>query len=54
MGVSQSIPQGEGGEQGPLMPMLFALGQHAALEAIQARMRVGERVRLLGRHLHCV
>ena len=42
MGVSQSIPQGEGGEQGdPLMPMLFALGQHAALEAIQARMRVG-------------
>ena len=45
MGVSQSIPQGEGGEQGdPLMPMLFALGQHAALEAIQARMRVGEHV----------
>ena len=28
MGVTQSIPQGEGGEQGdPLMPMLFALGQ---------------------------
>ena len=45
MGVSQSIPQGEAGEQGdPLMPMLFALGQHAALEAIQARMRVGEHV----------
>ena len=29
------IRQGEGGEQGdPLMPALFALGQHQALEAI--------------------
>ena len=29
MGVTQSFPQGEGGEQGgPLMPMSFALGQH--------------------------
>ena len=45
MGVTQSIPQGEGGEQGnPLMPLLFALGQHGALAAIQARMRVGEHV----------
>ena len=45
MGVTQSIPQGEGGEQGdPLMPMLFAFGQHGALAAIQARMRVGEHV----------
>ena len=26
------------------MPMLFALGQHGALAAIQARMRVGEHV----------
>ena len=38
MGVTQHIAQGEGGEQGdPLMPMLFALGQHPALLAIQAR-----------------
>ena len=43
VGVSQDIPQGEGGEQGdPLMPMLFALGQS-----------LGKRVRLRfpGRYL---
>ena len=45
MGTTQYIPQGEGGEQGdPLMPMLFALGQHRALAAIQERMRPGEHV----------
>ena len=45
MGVTQSIPQGEEGEQGdPLMPMLFALGQHGALEATQAWLGVGEYV----------
>ena len=45
MGVTQNIQQGEGGEQGdPLMPMLFALGQHPALLAIQARLLVNERV----------
>ena len=34
MGVTQHIHQGEGGEQGdPLMPLLFALGQHSALVA---------------------
>ena len=45
MGVSQDIPQGEGGEQGdPLMPMLFALGQHRALVAIQERLWEGECV----------
>ena len=45
MGVTQSVPQGEGGEQGdPLMLMLFAFGQHGALAATQARMRVGEHV----------
>ena len=43
MGVSQDIPQGEGGEH-PLMPMLFALGQHGALLAIQERLLEGERV----------
>ena len=32
IGVTQSIPQGEGGEQGvPLMSMLYALGQHQAV-----------------------
>ena len=45
MGVSQDIPQGEGGEQGDLlMPMSFALGQHRALLAIQERFLEGERV----------
>ena len=45
MGVSQDLPQGEGGEQGdPLMPMLFALGQHRVLVAIQERLWEGERV----------
>ena len=33
-GTTHHIPQGEGGEQGdPLMPALFALGQHDGLEA---------------------
>ena len=37
------IPQGEGGEQGdPLMPMLFALGQHSSLVAVSDRFRHGE------------
>ena len=45
MGETQEIPQGEGGEQGdPLMPMLFALGQHQALEAVQSRLRDGEKL----------
>ena len=44
MGVTQHIAQGEGGEQGdPLMPILFALGQHGALEATQARLGRGAR-----------
>ena len=43
MGVVQHIPQGEGGEQGdPLMPMLFALGQHQALVQTQAKVE-GQR-----------
>ena len=45
MGVTQHIAQGAGGEQGdPLMPILFALGQHGALEATQARLGRGEHV----------
>ena len=44
-GVTQEIPQGEGGEQGdPLMPMLFSLGQQAALEAIKQRLRDDEKL----------
>ena len=43
--VVHEITQGEGGEQGDaLMPALFSLGQHSALEAIQARLRPGERL----------
>ena len=45
MGVTQHIHQGEGGEQGdPLMPLLFALGQHSALVAAAERLRDGERL----------
>ena len=41
--VVHRIAQGEGGEQGDaLMPLLFSLGQHAALEAVKARMLDGE------------
>ena len=44
-GGVHSVLQGEGGEQGdPLMPMLFSLGQHAALMAVAARWRDGERL----------
>ena len=42
-GVVHRIRQGEGGEQGDsLMPLLFSLGQHAALDAVKARMVEGE------------
>ena len=53
MGATQIIQQGEGGEQcDPLMPMLFALGQHPALPAAQARLQDDERVfAYFGRHL---
>ena len=35
MGTVNHVQQGEGGEQGdPLMPLLFALGQHSALVAV--------------------
>ena len=44
-GEPQMIPQGEGGEQGdPLMPLLFSLGQHAALSAVASRLEKGERL----------
>ena len=39
------IEQGEGGEQGdPMMPLLFALGQHTALSAIQGSLDDEERL----------
>ena len=43
--VVHRIPQGEGGEQGdPLMPLLFAVGQHGALAATQESLQAGERL----------
>ena len=42
-GVTHTISQGEGGEQGdPLMPMHCSLGQHHALEAVNRSLRPGE------------
>ena len=44
-GVVRAIEQGEGGEQGdPLMPLLFAVGQHAGLVVRQERMQGSERL----------
>ena len=51
------IAQGEGGEQGdPLMPLLFSLGLHGALSAVQARFRVNEKVFafLVGVYVTCL
>ena len=43
--IVHSIPQGEGGEQGdPLMPLLFSLGQHRALQAVAAQLQDGEKL----------
>ena len=45
MGEVHDIVQGEGGEQGdPLMPALFALGQHEALQAISRGLLPGEKL----------
>ena len=44
-GVVHEIDQGEGGEQGDaLMPLLFSLGQHNALHAVQERLLPNERI----------
>ena len=44
-GIVHDIHQGEGGEQGDaLMPLLFSLGQHPALQAVQAQLLPGETV----------
>ena len=43
--TTHDVFQGEGGEQGdPLMPALFALAQHDALEAAAGQLREGERL----------
>ena len=45
MGTQHEVTQGEGGEQGdPLMPMLFCLGQHGALAAVEGRLKAGEKL----------
>ena len=44
-GVAHAIEQGEGGGQAdPLMPLLFAVGQHAGLVATHERMQGSERL----------
>ena len=44
-GVVHEIRQSEGGEQGdPLMPALYALGQHKALQQAAANLREGENL----------
>ena len=44
-GRVHTIHQGEGGEQGDaLMPLLFCVGQHAALEAIQRGLNPNEKL----------
>ena len=44
-GTVHRIPQREGGEQGDaLMPLLFALGQHEALQAVSRQLRPDERL----------
>ena len=41
-GETHSIPQGEGGEQGDaMMPLLYSVGQHEALQVAQRGMRDG-------------
>ena len=44
-GTVHRIAQGEGGEQGdPLMPLLYALGQHQALVAAENRLAESEKI----------
>ena len=43
VGTVHTIRQGEGGEQGDaFMPLLFAVGQHSALDAVQEELQDGE------------
>ena len=44
-GDAHDVEQGEGGEQGdPLMPALFCLGMHPALDHIARTLPTGERI----------
>ena len=44
-GQERFVEQGEGGEQGdPLMPLLFSLGIHGALQRVQAQLHEGEHL----------
>ena len=44
-GEAHHIQQGEGGEQGdPLMPALYAVGQHAALLRVHGELQAGENL----------
>ena len=44
-GVVHSIAQGEGGEKGdPIMPLLFAVGQHHALDTVSRSLREDEKL----------
>ena len=54
-GETDEIRQGEKGEQGdPLMPMLYALGQHQALRSVQSRLRRHERFLALDDDVYAV
>ena len=42
---AHTLHQGEGGEQGdPSMPLLFSLGQHSALEAVNSRLQEDDKL----------
>ena len=44
-GEVHHVHQGEGGEQGDrLMPLLFSLGQHRALVAVQSKLKEDEKL----------
>ena len=44
-GQAHTVLQAEGGEQGdPLMPALYSLGQHPALQHVQTRLLPGEHL----------
>ena len=48
LGEAHTIHQGEEGEQGdPLMPLLFSLGQHSKLEAVNSRLQEDDRLMAL-------
>ena len=55
LGEAHTIHQGEEGEQGdPLMPLLFSLGQHSPLEAVNSRLQEDDRLMALLDDLYLV